>query len=65
MHLSCFKAYDVRGKVPAELDETLAYRIGWAYAAFLSPSRVVVGAVRPGRRRRRRAESAAVLQGRG
>ncbi len=43
MHLSCFKAYDVRGKVPAELDETLAYRIGRAYAAFLSPSRVVVG----------------------
>ncbi len=43
MHLSCFKAYDVRGKVPAELDATLAYRIGRAYAAFLSPARVVVG----------------------
>jgi len=43
MNLSCFKAYDIRGRVPDELDETLAYRIGRAYAAFLKPSRVVVG----------------------
>lgn len=43
MHLSCFKAYDLRGKVPDELDETLAYRIGRAFAAYLSPGRVVVG----------------------
>lgn len=43
MHLSCFKAYDLRGKVPDELDETLAYRIGRAYAAYLSSERVVVG----------------------
>jgi phosphomannomutase len=41
--LSCFKAYDVRGKVPEELNEDLAYRIGRAYGTFLSPSRVVVG----------------------
>jgi phosphomannomutase len=41
--LSCFKAYDVRGRVPEELNEDLAYRIGRAYAAFLSPSRVAVG----------------------
>src|SRR4030042_1322152 len=44
MHpLPCFKAYDVRGRVPQELDPDLAYRIGRAYAAFLSPSRVAVG----------------------
>ena len=43
MNLSCFKAYDIRGRVPDELDETLAYRIGRAYAAFLNPDRVVVG----------------------
>jgi len=44
MHtLPCFKAYDVRGRVPQELDRDLAYRIGRAYAAFLSPSRVAVG----------------------
>src|SRR3989339_259880 len=41
--LSCFKAYDVRGRVPEELNEDLAYRIGRAYAAFLSPGRVAVG----------------------
>jgi phosphomannomutase len=41
--LSCFKAYDVRGRVPGELNEDLAYRIGCAYAAFLSPARVAVG----------------------
>ncbi|MBP9943256.1 MAG: phosphomannomutase [Desulfomicrobium sp.] len=43
MNLSCFKAYDIRGRVPDELDEALAYRIGRAYAAFLNPDRVVVG----------------------
>ena len=43
MNLSCFKAYDVRGQVPTELDANLAYRIGRAYAAFLSPRQVVVG----------------------
>ncbi|MGO8763075.1 MAG: phosphomannomutase [Desulfobaccales bacterium] len=41
--LSCFKAYDVRGRVPEELGEDLAYRIGRAYAAFLSPARLAVG----------------------
>jgi phosphomannomutase/phosphomannomutase/phosphoglucomutase len=41
--LSCFKAYDVRGRVPEELDEDLAFRIGRAYAALLAPARVVVG----------------------
>ncbi|GAB1409441.1 phosphohexose mutase [Desulfovibrionales bacterium] len=40
---SCFKAYDVRGRVPDELDATLCYRIGQAYAALLAPRRVVVG----------------------
>ncbi len=41
--LSCFKAYDIRGRVPDELNEDIAYRIGRAYAAFLQPKRVVVG----------------------
>ncbi len=41
--ISCFKAYDVRGRVPEELDPDLAYRIGRAYAAFLHPSRVALG----------------------
>jgi phosphomannomutase len=41
--LSCFKAYDIRGRIPDELNEDIAYRIGRAYAAFLEPSKVVVG----------------------
>ncbi len=41
--ISCFKAYDVRGRIPDQLNEDIAYRIGRAYAAFLIPERVVVG----------------------
>jgi phosphomannomutase len=41
--LSCFKAYDIRGRVPEELNDDLAYRIGRAYAAFLNPAKVVLG----------------------
>ena len=40
---SCFKAYDVRGRIPDQLNEDIAYRIGRAYAAFLQPAKVVVG----------------------
>ena len=35
--LSCFKAYDVRGRVPDELDEDLAYLIGLAYVSEVQP----------------------------
>ena len=41
--IECFKAYDVRGRVPDQLDEDIAFRIGRAYAALLSPKKVVVG----------------------
>lgn len=40
---SCFKAYDVRGRIPDQLNEDIAYRIGRAYAVFLQPAKVVVG----------------------
>ena len=40
---TCFKAYDVRGRVPDQLNEDIAYRIGRAYAEFLKPRKVVVG----------------------
>jgi phosphomannomutase/phosphomannomutase/phosphoglucomutase len=43
MNLNCFKAYDIRGRLPDELNEDIAYRIGRAYADFLEPSRVIVG----------------------
>ncbi len=42
-NINCFKAYDVRGRVPEELNEDVVYRIGRAYAAFLQPRRVAVG----------------------
>jgi phosphomannomutase len=41
--MSCFKAYDVRGKLGEELNEAVAYRIGRAYAQHLQARRVVVG----------------------
>ncbi len=43
MGLACFKAYDIRGRVPTELDEDLARAIGRAYAERFRPRRVVVG----------------------
>ncbi len=41
--LSCFKAYDVRGRVPDELNEDLAFRIGQAFCAHVRPNLVVIG----------------------
>ena len=41
--ITCFKAYDLRGRIPTELNDDVAYRVGRAYAEFLSPQRVVVG----------------------
>jgi len=42
-NLTCFKAYDIRGRLPDELNEDIAYRIGRGYAEYLRPARVVVG----------------------
>ncbi|MBU0483763.1 MAG: phosphomannomutase [Proteobacteria bacterium] len=41
--LDCFKAYDIRGKVPEELNENLAYRIGQAYSEIFSPRKIAIG----------------------
>ncbi len=41
--LESFKAYDVRGKVPEQLNEEIAVLIGKAYAELVRPSTVVVG----------------------
>lgn len=41
--LTCFKAYDVRGRLPDQLNEAIAYRIGRAYADYVRPRRVAVG----------------------
>lgn len=41
--LTCFKAYDIRGRLGDELNEDIAYRIGRAYAQYLNAKRVAVG----------------------
>lgn len=43
VEISSFKAYDVRGQIPNELNEDICYRIGNAAAAFLNAKKVVVG----------------------
>jgi phosphomannomutase len=40
---SVFKAYDVRGLYPSELDEDGAYRIGRAYVEHFEPRAIAVG----------------------
>lgn len=42
-HLSCFKAYDIRGQLGSELNTDIAYRIGRAFGQHLEPKTVVVG----------------------
>ncbi len=41
--ITCFKAYDVRGRVPDQLNEDIARRIGRAFAGVVKPRQVVVG----------------------
>jgi len=41
--LSCFKAYDIRGRVPEQLNVELAEKIGMAYATVLKTKKVVIG----------------------
>ena len=42
-NLTCFKAYDVRGKLGGELNEEIAYRIGRATAQSLNAKILAVG----------------------
>ncbi len=43
MNINCFKAYDIRGRLPDQLNEDIAWRIGRAYTQFLQPQQVVIG----------------------
>lgn len=43
MDLSCFKAYDLRGSVPEQLNPALAERIGRAYVEITGAKKIVVG----------------------
>ncbi len=40
--LTCFKAYDIRGKLGTELNEEIAYKIGRAYGQIYQPKTVVM-----------------------
>lgn len=41
--ISSFKAYDIRGKVPGDLNTDLAYKIGRTYVKYLGCKKVVIG----------------------
>ena len=41
--LTCFKSYDVRGRLGVDLDPAIAYRIGRAFAAIMAPGTSVTG----------------------
>ncbi|HLT14568.1 MAG TPA: phosphomannomutase [Marinobacter sp.] len=43
MDVSCFKAYDLRGRVPDQLNPELAERIGRSYVKLTNARRVAVG----------------------
>ncbi|MAI41617.1 MAG: phosphomannomutase [Candidatus Azotimanducaceae bacterium] len=40
---SCFKAYDLRGRIPDELNVDIAYRVGRAFIKFSQAKKLVVG----------------------
>ncbi len=40
---SIFKAYDIRGVYPEQLNEDVAYAVGRAFVSFLRPREVIVG----------------------
>ncbi|EKI9962269.1 phosphomannomutase CpsG, partial [Salmonella enterica subsp. enterica serovar Bareilly] len=42
-NLTCFKAYDIRGRLGEELNEDIAWRIGRAYGEYLKPKTIVLG----------------------
>ncbi len=43
MTLTCFKTYDIRGRLGVDLDEKIAYRVGRGFARALQAGKVVVG----------------------
>lgn len=42
-YLTCFKAFDIRGRLGIDFDESIAYRIGAASARTLGAKKVVLG----------------------
>jgi phosphomannomutase len=43
IQIDCFKAYDIRGRIPDQLNADVAYRVGNATAQFLGASKMVLG----------------------
>ena len=43
IEIDCFKAYDIRGRIPDQLNPDVAYRIGNATAGFLGARKLVLG----------------------
>jgi len=43
MNLTCFKSYDVRGRLGEELNEDICERIGRAFARVMGAHNVVTG----------------------
>jgi phosphomannomutase len=43
INIDCFKAYDIRGRIPDQLNADVAYRVANATAAYLGAKRVVLG----------------------
>ena len=41
--IDCFKAYDIRGQIPNQLNPDVAYRIGNATAKYLNAKKMVLG----------------------
>ena len=41
--IDCFKAYDIRGQIPTQLNPDVAYRIGNATAEFLGAKKMILG----------------------
>jgi len=41
--IDCFKAYDIRGRIPDQLNPDIAYRIGNATTQFLGAKKMVLG----------------------
>jgi phosphomannomutase len=41
--MGIFKAYDIRGVYPKEINEEIVYRIGKAYVEFLKPKKIAIG----------------------
>ena len=43
IQIDCFKAYDIRGRIPDQLNADVAYRIGNATVEYLNASTIVLG----------------------